>query len=170
MNCSGWPCCVFIQAWCGLLAQSQSRCAPASGAVPRKAPTFPLTAPSGLTECAQGCTSSKPSAKVLPPPISNVLTSVTPCIRVFAIRTPTPVLRRRPLRISKSRRRWNPTTMSESKDIARTTCEQTTAESGQNVSSEREQRESQACSVGECMAPRAPEIHLWDGMEGGRQC
>ena len=34
-------------------------------------------------------------------------------------------------RISKSRRRWNPTTMSESKDIARTTCEQTTAESGQ---------------------------------------
>ena len=34
-------------------------------------------------------------------------------------------------RISKSRRRWNPTTMSESKDIARTTCEQTAAESGQ---------------------------------------
>ena len=39
-----------------------------------------------------------------------------------------------------------------------------------NVSSEREQRESHACSVGECMAPRAPGIHLWDGMEGGRQC
>ena len=39
-----------------------------------------------------------------------------------------------------------------------------------NVSSEREQRESYACSVGEHMAPRAPEIHLWDGMEGGRQC
>ena len=34
-------------------------------------------------------------------------------------------------RISKSRRRWNPTTMSESKEIARTSCEQTTAESGQ---------------------------------------
>ena len=34
-------------------------------------------------------------------------------------------------RISKSRRRWNPTTMSESKDIARTTCEQTAADSGQ---------------------------------------
>ena len=39
-----------------------------------------------------------------------------------------------------------------------------------NVSSEREQRESHACSVGECMAPRTPEIHLWDCMEGGRQC
>jgi len=39
-----------------------------------------------------------------------------------------------------------------------------------NVSSEREQRESHACSVGEYMAPRAPEIHLWDCMEGGRQC
>ena len=34
-------------------------------------------------------------------------------------------------RISRSRRRWNPTLRSESKDIARTTCEQTTAESGQ---------------------------------------
>ena len=60
--------------------------------------------------------------------------------------------------------------MPESKDIARTTCEQTTAESGQMWSSEREQRESHACSVGEYIAPRAPEIHLWDGMEGGRQC
>ena len=29
---------------------------------------------------------------------------------------------------------------------------------------------SHPCSVGEHMAPRAPEIHLWDGMEGGRQC
>ena len=74
------------------------------------------------------------------------------------------------VRISKSRRRWNPTSRSESKDIARTTCEQTEAESGQMWSSEREQRESHACSVGEHMAPRAPEIHLWDGMEGGRQC
>ena len=35
------------------------------------------------------------------------------------------------VRISRSRRRWNPTTMSESKEIARTTCEQTAAESGQ---------------------------------------
>ena len=39
-----------------------------------------------------------------------------------------------------------------------------------NVSSEREQRESHGYSVGEYMAPRAPEIHLWDFMEGGRQC
>ena len=31
-------------------------------------------------------------------------------------------------------------------------------------------RESHACSVGEYIAPRAPEIHLWDCMEGGRQC
>ena len=43
-------------------------------------------------------------------------------------------------RISKSRRRWNPTTMSESKDIARTSCEQTTAESGQSVVSTRAAR------------------------------
>ena len=35
------------------------------------------------------------------------------------------------VRISKSRPRWSPTSMPESKEIARTSCEQTTAESGQ---------------------------------------
>ena len=35
------------------------------------------------------------------------------------------------VRISKSRSRWSPTSMPESKEIARTSCEQTTAESGQ---------------------------------------
>ena len=35
------------------------------------------------------------------------------------------------VRISRSRRRWSPTSMPESKEIARTSCEQTTAESGQ---------------------------------------
>ena len=35
------------------------------------------------------------------------------------------------VRISRSRRRWSPASMPESKEIARTSCEQTTAESGQ---------------------------------------
>ena len=49
-------------------------------------------------------------------------------------------------------------------------CEQTTAESGQMCRQNESSEMSHACSVGEYMAPRAPEIHLWDGMEGGRQC
>ena len=74
------------------------------------------------------------------------------------------------VRISTSRPRETPALMSESKDIARTTCEQTAAESGQMCRQNESSAMSHACSVGEYMAPRAPEIHVWDGMEGGRQC
>ena len=59
------------------------------------------------------------------------------------------------------------TSMPESKEIARKSCEQTAAESGQMCRQNESSAMSHACSVGEHMAP---EIHLWDGMEGGRQC
>ena len=55
--------------------------------------------------------------------------------------------------------------MPESKEIARTSCEQTTAESGQMCRQNESSARAMLCSVGEHMAPRAPEIQIlgWHG-------
>ena len=68
------------------------------------------------------------------------------------------------VRISRSRPRYSPTSRSESKGIARTTCEQTTAESGQMCRQNESSATSHACSVGEYGAARAGNPPLgWHG-------